>query len=299
MKRPALGPIRILAVALIAVAAVFPVSTDTVVAAETLDQSQEVAGGNTAFYQPQGCPSAGVKGAAQTFTAGLSGMLTRVELYLAKTSWTTSAEGVAIEIRAADPAGSLLASSNTVLAADVPFEPDFAWVSFTFAAATGVTAGQVYAIVLPPDLVTNDDVDPTYRWPGPFADLYAGGVTWDLYCGFPTWQPYSGMAAGWDRTFRTYVDAATPADADLDGVLDADDVCPGTVTDAFPRLMDNRYSYDGTGLVSGLLSNPPHTIQETGGCSAVQIITAMGLGRGHERFGLSRSALEAWIAALL
>jgi len=62
--------------------------------------------------------------------------------------------------------------------------------------------------------------------------------------------------------------------------------------------MDNRYSYDGTALVSGLSSNQPHTIQETGGCSASQIIVAMGLGGSHERFGLLRSKLEAWIGAL-
>lgn len=88
------------------------------------------------------------------------------------------------------------------------------------------------------------------------------------------------------------------SDEDLDGVIDADDLCPGTVVDAFPQLMDNRYSYDGTALVSGLASNQPHTIQETGGCSASQIIAAMGLGGGHDRFGLSRSSLEAWIAAV-
>ncbi|MGH2483718.1 MAG: hypothetical protein ACRDE9_04605, partial [Candidatus Limnocylindria bacterium] len=89
-----------------------------------------------------------------------------------------------------------------------------------------------------------------------------------------------------------------PPDEDLDGVIDAIDVCPGTVADTFPQLMDNRYSYDGTALVSALASNPPHTIQETGGCSASQIIAAMGLSGAHERFGLLRSKLEAWIAVL-
>ena len=90
-----------------------------------------------------------------------------------------------------------------------------------------------------------------------------------------------------------------PADEDLDGVIDAVDVCPGTVADNFPQLMDNRYSYDGTALVSALSSNQPHTIQETRGCSGSQIIAAMGLGGSHQRFGLLRSKLETWIAALL
>jgi hypothetical protein len=87
-------------------------------------------------------------------------------------------------------------------------------------------------------------------------------------------------------------------DEDADGVVDTEDACPGSVPDAFPELKQNRYSYDGTGLVSGLASNPPYTIEQTGGCSATQIIGAMGLGHAHKRFGLSRSALEAWIAAL-
>lgn len=87
-------------------------------------------------------------------------------------------------------------------------------------------------------------------------------------------------------------------DEDLDGVPDPDDLCPGTVTDSFPQLSEKRYSYDGTGLVSGLAGNPQYTIQQTGGCSAMQIIAAMGLGAGHEKFGLTRGALEEWIAAL-
>jgi hypothetical protein len=87
-------------------------------------------------------------------------------------------------------------------------------------------------------------------------------------------------------------------DEDLDGVPDPDDLCPGTVTDSFPQLSENRYSYDGTGLVSALAGNPPYTIEQTGGCSAMQIIAAMELGGGHEKFGLSRGALEEWIAAL-
>jgi hypothetical protein len=87
-------------------------------------------------------------------------------------------------------------------------------------------------------------------------------------------------------------------DEDLDGVINDEDVCPGSVPDTFPQLKENRYRYDGTGLVSGLSSNPPYTIQQTGGCSAMQIIAAMGLGAGQERHGLSRGSLDAWIAAL-
>jgi hypothetical protein len=116
-------------------------------------------------------------------------------------------------------------------------------------------------------------------------------------------EPGSGHSFGCPRNIDfpilTIHYASEDPDEDLDGVPDPDDVCPGTVPDSFPQLSENRYSYDGTGLVSGLAGNPSYTIQQTGGCSAMQIIAAMGLGGGHEKFGLSRSALEAWIAALL
>ena len=85
-------------------------------------------------------------------------------------------------------------------------------------------------------------------------------------------------------------------DEDGDGVADADDVCPGTMPDAFPELHETRYSYDGSVVVSGIGENPPHTIQETGGCSAGQIVAARGLGPLHERYGLGHDALESWIA---
>jgi hypothetical protein len=86
-------------------------------------------------------------------------------------------------------------------------------------------------------------------------------------------------------------------DEDLDGVVDAADLCPGTVVDAFADLKANRYSYDGTALVSESSHNPPFTMEQTGGCSATQIMTAMEVG-GPDRFGLSRPKLEAWVASV-
>ena|SRR5262245_35569887 len=200
---------RILMTISLGVVVVFPQMAWGAVA-EILDQAQEMTGDSYAFYQPQGCPSAGVKGAAQTFTAGLSGLLTRVDLFLSKENWTTDAEHMGIEIRAVDPNGSLLASSSIVLASAIPFEPNYSWVSFTFAAPTTVSAGQVYAIVLPPDEAQNDDYDPTYRWPGPYDDVYAGGVTWDKYCNSSGEYPWQSYDFGSDRTFRTYVSPIVP-----------------------------------------------------------------------------------------
>ena len=180
-------------------------------AAETIDQSQELGGDFDAFYQPSGCPSAGVKGAAQTFTAGLSGNLTGVDLLLAKASWTTDPKTISIEIHAGTPSGALLATSLPVPAAGIPLGPSHAWMRFSFAAPAPVSAGQVYAIVLPPDLGTYSEVDPTFLWTGVFADAYLNGVTWDEYCSDGIVAPFQSYVFGSDRTFRTYVTpTATP-----------------------------------------------------------------------------------------
>ncbi len=51
-------------------------------------------------------------------------------------------------------------------------------------------------------------------------------------------------------------------------------------------------------MVSGHKNNPPYTMEQTGGCSAAQILAAMGIGGGNERFGLSRGQLETWVASV-
>ncbi len=95
-------------------------------------------------------------------------------------------------------------------------------------------------------------------------------------------------------------------DEDGDGVLDPVDVCPGTeIPESVPteRLGTNRWALvDGDGIfdsthpqmgrkgnVSGL------TIWDTGGCSCEQIIDALGLGKGHEKFGCSTGIMRTWI----
>jgi hypothetical protein len=41
--------------------------------------------------------------------------------------------------------------------------------------------------------------------------------------------------------------------------------------------------------------NGPHPLADTAGCSGTQIIEASGLGNGHTKFGINRSALETRI----
>ena len=85
------------------------------------------------------------------------------------------------------------------------------------------------------------------------------------------------------------------------------DVCPGTeMPESVPtrHLGVNRFALvDADGVFD---TTPPpgnnggpgvtFTIEDTAGCSCEQIIEALGLGKGHEKFGCSISAMEAWVA---
>lgn len=100
-------------------------------------------------------------------------------------------------------------------------------------------------------------------------------------------------------------------DADDDSVCGNVDYCAGTTADAdvpSERLGTNRFTYDGS---SEFATNPPgkngkgkgnakgpqksFSIEDTGGCSCAQIIEELGLGKGHEKFGCSISAMEDWL----
>ena len=100
-----------------------------------------------------------------------------------------------------------------------------------------------------------------------------------------------------------------PLDDDGDGVLNVADVCPATsIPEAVPsvRLNVNRFALvDGDGTFDTVAPygggrGPMRTfsITDTGGCSCDQIISELGLGQGHTRFGCSISAMEDWISAL-
>jgi hypothetical protein len=100
---------------------------------------------------------------------------------------------------------------------------------------------------------------------------------------------------------RVTVECVGALDSDGDGVPDVSDVCPATVLPDTPTddLKRNRFAANSDGVfvdARGALSG--YTLADTGGCSATQIIAEAGLGDGHTRFGITRSALEAWIAGL-
>jgi len=96
----------------------------------------------------------------------------------------------------------------------------------------------------------------------------------------------------------------TEVDDDEDGVLDDLDACLGTVIpESVPtvRLGVNHFALVDDDLVFD--TTPPNgtgpglvfTTTDTRGCSCEQIIDALGLGKGHEKFGCSISAMLDWV----
>ncbi len=89
------------------------------------------------------------------------------------------------------------------------------------------------------------------------------------------------------------------SDSDGDGVFDDD--CPGTVLPDVPTegLRGARFAAQADGVFASGISSLSglYTLADTRGCSGTQIIAKMGLGQGHTRFGISKSALEAFISS--
>jgi hypothetical protein len=136
-------------------------------------------------------PGVGVAGGAvnlaQTFTAGKSGLLSGVDLYLSLVgggSLTASIEATASGL----PTGSALASGSGAVSATA------GWVHFAFPTPLSVVKDSVYAIVINP---TAGGV-----WHGS-TNTYPGG---QAFGDFAPWQAFDVPA---DFGFRTYVDTAT------------------------------------------------------------------------------------------
>lgn len=95
------------------------------------------------------------------------------------------------------------------------------------------------------------------------------------------------------------------ADADGDGVLDADDFCPGTVIpEGVPTvklnpnhwaLIDEGFEFDTLVKGKGKGPNRSYLTEDTAGCSCEQIIDAQGLGYGLTKHGCSIGVMDDWV----
>jgi len=150
-------------------------------ATDTLDQSQTAPGFSVTVASTQML--------AQTFTAGMTGQLDMVSLFLGQ---QFVAGGGAIQIQSVasgKPSGTSLGA--TAYSGFIPG----GWRDYPFGAAVSVTAGTQYAIVVIPDSASGNTV-----WLSSKTDLYAGGQAWSGTQATNTW---SGLAVDFD--FDTWV----------------------------------------------------------------------------------------------
>ncbi len=169
--------------------------TANVLAMPIVDQSQATTNGGVAFWSDLQ--------QAQTFTAGITGQLTQLDVplglnrgtgftgnetaYISLVEWGTNAPGTVL-----GNTSILLSSASTLQSLDLTSENIF------------LTAGSMYAFVLSNDLTYISLPDP-YRNTGIRvqwdADSYTGGSLWTHYSS--GWAERSGV----DTVFTTYVNA--------------------------------------------------------------------------------------------
>jgi hypothetical protein len=169
---------------------------------------------------------------AQTFTAGLSGTLTTVELRLYTEDGVPGDAEIVVEIRnttAGDLPGTGVLGSATILASDI-VDYEFRTVSFP-PGTIPIEKGTLYAIVLRTDRVWS--AGGNFGTNGGYPDsTYAGGTAWQSSDGL-AWTPTTAGAENCDRHFRTRVDPYIPRDPEavfiaVIAVLDSDLVLGST-----------------------------------------------------------------------
>jgi hypothetical protein len=174
-------------------------------AAEALDQQQTV---ETFFYTGITLAPAG-----QSFTAGITGRLTRVSLKLGQRIDNGGNPGI-LRVEIYDTSGGFPVGSPLARAAvsntGVPAWPESSWRDVTFARAPLVAVGRQYAIVLSNPSTTGGKRRPPafYTWSVADGNPYAAGA----FLGVSesgSWYD----DPDYDGDFKTYVDptgAATP-----------------------------------------------------------------------------------------
>jgi hypothetical protein len=164
--------------------------------ADTLDQQQPNSDGGAAVFATESL--------AQTFTAGLTGPLDRVELFLVADSSSPDAP-MTVEIRdvsGGSPGTAVLAAGSVPQSAVSSTD---AWVPITFATAAPVTAGTQYSIVV----YSSVDNSHRYLWGITFPNPYPAGANFFQIVSppGPAWTP---TALDGDQAFKTYVDVPAP-----------------------------------------------------------------------------------------
>lgn len=156
----------------------------------------------------EGFGPGGIAVLSQTFTAGLSGTLTRIDLALVGSPFERADGGFTVSLRT--PASVELFSAYL----DYSTPPNVFGASWTdipsfdlSAAAIAVAVGQQFWIVVSADAVQDPSGVSWLHGAGGAPLSYAGGAGYVSFFGGPP------TATGRDMGFRTYVDTAVPEPA--------------------------------------------------------------------------------------
>lgn len=176
----------------ISITRAYETTTTVAVSAQTLDQSNPTWHVSNWNYAVTSTQSIG-----QSFTAGLTGPLSRVSLGLARSGTVTQ---ITAEIYAADGTGNATGSvlaSKTITGTTVPTSPGGSLTNFDFSSPVSVTAGTKYVIVLTtPDSSGGTGGD--YRVYRDNGNSYTGGNA--------IGHPLTTKTSLNDVVFQTYVD---------------------------------------------------------------------------------------------
>jgi hypothetical protein len=184
-----------------------PGSTLAIVTPTYIDQSNTVKAANVSGHF------------AQTFTAGQSGPLSRVDLVLV--SANAGGDSLSLSIYPTDGAGTPVTTGTALATSGVASVPccavTGAWVSFSFASPFSVTAGTMYAIVF------DTHAGGANVWAfGSNTNAYSRGAAWRAS---PSWGHETSPDPD-DFDFRTYLeDSITTTVA-----WDKSQLTPGTGT---------------------------------------------------------------------
>jgi hemolysin type calcium-binding protein len=223
-------------------------------AQQVLDQQQITATAFAVVAQEQS--------RAQTFTAGRTGTLDRVDLFLYRGPDTVQPLTLEIRNTVGGMPGSTVLASATLMPADVPNGPGAAaFVAITFTPGAPVVAGTQYAIVLYSTATTSASGSASYHWgragnlrplpPAP-PDGYPEGTAFSS----PTTPPSEWIDLFLaDQAFITYV---VPGDAVEIPRADCRQPTAGTASSDSPSLTEGNDAFDGRGGNDRLIGRGGH-----------------------------------------
>lgn len=188
----------------------------------------------------------------QTFTAGKSGSLSRIDLNLFCVFCSTAPPPIVVSVRATSgglPTGSDLASATLSL---TDFSGSQVWYSALFAAPATVAAGTQYAIVIRPSAALSNGtlgfsdsaVSSTIG-----NDVYAGGALVFSTNSGSSWAIETGPAPSVDGAFKTYISGGTSGYVSAGDLISSmKDSNPGTATTNWSTLSWTNSLPSGTSI---------------------------------------------------